>query len=114
VASWRAGPTDYDVELRGLDARLEQLTRQAAPDPPANGDRTAAIAFGLYQRASLTNQADDYMAMSAAVDRGIASANAPAGLSLLRASAALRFHDLGVGADACAPGPTDRGWRRGC
>jgi len=105
VASWRAGPTDYDVELRGLDARLEQLNKQPAPDPSANGDRIAAIAFGLYQRASLTNQADDFMSMRALVDRAMTLANAPAGLSLLRASAALRFHDLGAARDALRARP---------
>jgi len=74
-------------------------------DHSGYSDRTAAIAFGLYQRASLTNQADDFMSMRALVDRAMTLANAPAGLSLLRASAALRFHDLGAARDALRARP---------
>ena len=75
-AAKKHGPTDYDVELRSIDAKI--------PAKP----------LYAYQRASLTGDFDDFRAAERAIDDAVAKQGPTADLLLLRAQFNFKLHRL--------------------
>jgi tetratricopeptide (TPR) repeat protein len=91
VRSGLSAPTDFDRELRQMDAAIEAL----GPVPSAgriDADTAAALASRLYQRGSLTGREGDFTDAEDVVARAGAPGDPPGDLSLIKAAIDFRFH----------------------
>lgn len=83
----KKGPTDYELELRGIDAKLAAK--------PATLRRTGY----LYQRAALTADFNDFRAAERAIEESFAEVGPTPDLRLLRANFNFKLHRLDAAED---------------
>jgi tetratricopeptide (TPR) repeat protein len=85
--------TDYERDLARIDAEIARLEN----DPwtlPAEGERTRLLAFGQYQRAALTGDPEEIMAVEPVIDAAVERAGPWPDLYLLRANLHFKLHRL--------------------
>jgi len=95
------GPTDYDIELTGLQKEIAELGQKAFA-PPIDVERATRFVHRLNQRAYLTGGPGDFKAADAAMARAVQDVGPSPPFYFLKANLDFKFHRLDRARDTLA------------